>query len=177
MRWKKRGYVLTCCVVGIVITVMVTLKCTYSVRVFERYVLRPVPKSVKQIKVHRPWELSGHRYVMHFKIDRADVEKILAARAFKEMLPGVDYSQGNLDWTVSTKYGERNGKAHVSIESEGLSLYDPGQGPEWFRPQEWSQSCVYRFKERNTKYREHMQVLIYNEELGEAYLVEYQEGY
>ena len=51
------------------------------------------------------------------------------------------------------------------------------RAPDWFRPGEWRDYKAYRFKERRTNYREHTQILIYNEKLGEAYFVEYQEGY
>ena len=58
---------------------------------------------------------------------------------------------------------------------ESLCLYEPQggwPGPEWFRPDDWKSPKVYEFKQMTISYRLHMQVLIYNEELSEVYLVE-----
>jgi len=138
---------------------------TNTSRVFRQYVCDPVPKSVQHVKVHRRWELSGHRYVMHFEIDPNDLSSILDSRQFKEVSK-VRYRDGSLCWDLDSSH------------SEELWLYPPSHGglaPDWFRPNDWNSPKAYRYKERQPNYRQHMQVLVYNDERGEAYFIEYQE--
>jgi len=165
MSHKTKRILLNGCISLAVIAIcVVTLKATRGSRVFKKYVCNPIPKSVKDIKVHRLWELSGHRYVMHFKISKADLELILSSRRFKEMM----------DFTY------RNGILHVTVDAahgESLPVFLRQRAPEWFRPDNWDNPKVYRFKERDIEYREQMQILIYNDKLGEAYFVERKEGY
>lgn len=168
MSHKTKRTLLNFCISSAVIAMCVVfLKVTRGSRVFMKYVCRPIPKSVKDIKVHRPWEPSGHRYVMHFKISKEDVMLILNARRFKEVT-NVEYETGTLCWDVDPSHGH------------ALPLYytHKGQlGPDWFRPDQWADPKCYYFHERNICYRMQRQVLIYNDDLGEAYFVEYQEGY
>jgi len=161
----KRTLLHYCISLTAIVTCVVALKVTQGSRVFNKYVCNPIPKSVEAIKVHRPWELNGHRYVMHFKISKADLEFIVNSRQFKEMM---DFSYGNdiLHVTVDPSQGEM------------LPVFHGGQhGPDWFRPDDWDNPEVYLYKERNIEYREHLQILICNEKLAEAYFVEYQQGY
>ena len=163
---KTKHILLICCISLAVIAIFfVALKASRGHRVFRKYVYNPIPKSVKDIKVHRPWELSGHRYVMHFNISEADLELILNSRRFREMM-NFWYRNGILSVRVDTSHGD------------SLPLFHVGQRrPKWFRPDNWDNPKVYRFKERNIEYRENMKILIYNEKLSEAYFIEYQEGY
>ena len=163
----KRTLLNFCISLAVIAICVVALKMSYGSRVFRRYVCKPIPKSVKGIKVDHPWELSGHRYVMHFKISKDDVMLILNARRFREVT-NVEYETGTLCWDVDPSHGH------------ALPLYyaHKGQlGPDWFRPEEWVDPKCCEFKERNIRYRQQIQILIYNDDLGEAYFVEYQEGY
>jgi hypothetical protein len=163
---KKRCLVACCFLLALATLLVMALRNSLGAPgVFKRYICDPIPKSVKHIRADRPWELSGHTYVMHFKISRDDLPCVFNSRGFKEVSK-VMYSHGALDWRVGPSYGE------------SYQLYPPGgPEPEWFRPNDWKDPKAYRFKERLANYRQHMQVLIYNEEVGEAYFVEYQEGY
>jgi hypothetical protein len=168
MTWRpKKDWLVT---YGLAAVVLMTLAALLqgtvgAAGIFKRYVCNPIPKSVKHIRADRPWELSGHRYVMHFEISPSDLSSVLALRRFTEV-SHVEYNAGSLRWDVDPSHGE------------ALPLYRHGKGaPAWFRPNDWKNPKAYRHKERQTNYREHMQILIYNEELGEAYLIEYQEGY
>lgn len=156
----------SCISLAVILICFVTLKATRGSRVFKKYVYKPIPKSVKDIKLHRPFELSGHRYVMHFKINKTDLELILNSRRFKEMM-SFWYRNGILSLRMDTSHG-----------GGSLPLFRERQHhPKWFRPDQWDNPKVYRFKERNIEYRENMKILIYNEKLNEAYFIEYQEGY
>ena len=64
----KRGYsmfiwmvflVVVTLVFSVIFTVAILLKKSPS-ELFKQYILDPIPKSVTQIRAHRPWELSGH---------------------------------------------------------------------------------------------------------------------
>jgi len=163
---KRRGLQICCFAVALVLTVFIAVKMLYGPWIFIRYVRFPIPKSVKNIKAERPsWEISGHKYVMRFKINKKDLNLIINSRPFKEMI-GVSYGRGVLDWRLDLHHGE------------SIPLYvSTGRAePKWFRPDQWKNPKVYRFRERNTSYREHLQVLIYNEEIDEAYLIERYEG-
>jgi len=187
MHHKNKHTLLNCCIIVTVAVVMIStyaivLKFTRGSRVFKKYVCNPIPKSVKNIRVHKPWEISGHRYVMHFKIDEIDLPLILSSKHFKEV-EWVNYENGSLDWGDSPPWENRNEDGYMTKshwEAESLYLYAPYKGrpgPAWFKPNDWDNPKVYKFKERTIEYREQIQILIYNEELDEAYIVEYQEGY
>jgi len=140
---NKRALGVGCILLAAVFACIVSLWISHEPRIFKRYVCKPIPKSVRDLKVDHPWELSGHRYVMHFKISEEDLTLILRARRFKEVMR-VKYLTGTLFWTVDSSHGE------------GLTLYceHKGQvGPEWFRPDEWANPKCHESKERDTNYR------------------------
>jgi hypothetical protein len=165
---KRRNFKTFCISAAIILSCVIGLKISHGPLIFRRYVCKPIPKSVKNIKVHRPWETGGHRYVMHFKISKDDLQLILNSRRFKEMMD-VKYKikKGILVWQKDPSQGW------------SLTVYSPSEGrpgPKWFRPDQWDNSKVYFFKDMFGSYQSHWQVLIFNEELAEAYVVEYQEG-
>lgn len=57
-----------------------------------------------------------------------------------------------------------------------LPLYSQSEGPRWFQPDQRNNPKVYFFKDMFGNYQGHWQVLIYNEKLAEAYIVEHQDG-
>jgi len=147
-------------------------------RIFSKYVLKPIPKSVADIKVD---ELEcagiGHCYVMCFRIEKADLTLVLNSRMFQEF-SSVVYKFGNLFW-YKINYQERDPlKNPLDGEtSNNLPLYTnqrKQKTPDWFKPNEWSNPKVYVVSEKYGKSRRHQtKVLIYNEKLEEAYFVEY----
>ena len=51
---------------------------------FSKFVCRPIPRSVTDIKMDRLIRWNGwHRYVFHFKIDEADLPSILNSKPFQ----------------------------------------------------------------------------------------------
>jgi hypothetical protein len=136
-------------------------------RLFRRYVLDPIPTSVAEIKSDRPLEFTGHRYIFQFSISRSDVQSILKSRSFKE-IKDVEYDKGALWW------------CWMEDPRRGVSLplyepYDGRPGPEWFRPQDWHSPEAYAFQEQRD--REHIQILLYNEQLNQVYFIEYKGGH
>ena len=147
--------------------------------IFRAYVLEPIPESVADFKFDR-LETSPfgrrHGYVMRFKISKADVELILKSRVFEEF-EWDGYKGDNLFWKLKgTIEFDPNTNTYTSTsESHNLPLYTypKDQTPEWFRPNDWDNPKVYRFKKKWGKAdRYQTKVLIFNEELEEAYFVE-----
>ena len=161
---------------------------SYGSRIFKKYVCDPIPKSVRDIEVHGGGELLssifGRNYIMHFKINKADVGRILNSRKSRRFrqVEWVSYSNGSIYWGDVPPWEKQNQSEFtpmVHYEYEGQSLYKPYDGrpgPEWFRPNDWESPKVYVFKERVGHYQAHIQILIYNEEVDEAYCIKYQQG-
>ena len=181
----KRHWLTVALVLCVVLSSIIVSRATRNYRVFRRYVLKSIPKSVEQIRTHRPWEGSGHRYVMRFKINKADVKRLLDSRPFEEF-DQVSYNDGTLVWRHTDPLTGLEGLSQTEVLDmqmklvEEMSLYTPysgESGPEWFKPNEWSDPKVYWFHEKYGRFeRSHEQVLIYNEELAEAYFIEYLSG-
>jgi hypothetical protein len=162
----RRRIFLACIAMSAIVTVAVGIRLWRGSRVFRRYVCAPIPRSVKGIRVHRPFELDGHRYILRFHVSKADMKLILSKRDFREVTD-VEYEYGNLHWRLDATHGE---SLHLCSSRRYRT------GPSWFWPNDWPGAKAYRFKEMSVGYRPHFQIIIYNEELAEAYCVEYQAG-
>jgi len=130
---------------------------------FSKFVCRPIPKSVTEIKMDRLIRWNGwHRYVFHFKIDEADLSSILNSKPFKEVSEFKYTGSGHLSWEYLGP-GSR----------QGFSLYmqtDRSPAPNWFKLQNWESPKVYLYMVRDIYL---VRFLIYNKELGEAYFIDY----
>lgn len=152
--------------IGSVVAIAVLAVPPSPSRTFRRFVCDPIPKSVRQIEVDRAsgfWFLGDYTYILHFHIDRADLSLILSSRPFKEIqYIEYDAKTGSLSWG-DHRFGNR----------AGLILYSPHSGqtyPEWFSLERWDNPRVYiSEKERADLYQ--VQLLVYNEEVGEAYFI------
>ncbi len=179
---NKNPWLLNCCVAtALILTIIIALEISKGHRAFRRYIFKPIPKSVKDIRADLPWQYTGRRYILYFKINESDLALILNSRSFEEF-EGVIYTNGRLYWGYigNPQLDPLQNPFHGDF-TEHLLLDVPGSGrrpvPEWFRPNEWNKPKVYSFRERWGKSdRERRQVLIYNEELSEAYFVEYLPG-
>ncbi len=181
----RRRLLLLCVAIGLVVGLATGFRLSRGSRVFRRYVCNPVPESVKNIRVHRPWELSGHRYVLRFDISKADMQLILNKRRYREVTD-VEYDGGLLRWdldaprTDAENAGGELDPNRTVLRRESMSLYSTSAEnpePKWFRPADWAGAKGYRFKEMTVRYRAHIQIIVYNEQLGRAYCIEYQAGY
>jgi len=144
---------------------------------FRKFVCDPIPKSVKEIKMDRRVELLGlvgaHRYVLHFRIDKEDLWPIVNSKQFKEVqYIEYDDESGLLRWAEEpppNPYSEEP----LSWKTVSLSLYSLRSGetdPAWFSLEQWDSPKVYVLEDRNV-YR--ARFLVYNEQLGEAYFIDY----
>ena len=148
-------------------------------RIFRAYVLEPIPESVDDFKfdqIEMPLFSGGHMYVMRFKISKADTELILKSREFKEFEWDC-YKGDYLHWKGAHKITyDPNTNTYTSTSTSGsLPLYRglKQQPPEWFKPNDWDNAKVYKYEQDWGKSdRVHTKILIFNEELEEAYFVE-----
>jgi len=162
-------------------------------QVFRRYVLEEIPPSVKNIRAHQPGIFYGKRYTLRFNINRDDLNLIVNSRPFIKVR-NVQYKNGSLDWGWGRLDADpllipEGSALDVPKYNLGISLYDPGREPAWFRPDLWDDPEAYGFYKINDlvnteayesdgqksselrRGRETIQVLLCNENEGEAYFV------
>src|SRR4030042_1051976 len=71
---------------------------------FRRYVLKPVPQSVAEIRVDQPKSIRGYGYVFRFRISKADLSLILDSRSLEPITGMYVGSDGNyLGWNWGGK--------------------------------------------------------------------------
>jgi len=133
-------------------------------RLFQRYVLDPIPESVTEMMVDRAREVSGYGYTFRFKIDGADVMRIIDSRPFQRV--------------YNVKY-ERWGELHFEWSPSswsGLAVYPSGERkPAWFTPELWRDPDAYAYEERGKQLT--TCVLLYNRQAGEAYFLAFKGDY
>jgi hypothetical protein len=130
---------------------------------FRRYVLDPIPPSVKEIRTNQTKALSGYGYTFRFKINKADLGRIINSRRFNKVTE-VDYHEGILScrWNPTLK---------DSTSGLTMYVYPPGiYKPNWFTLETWNNPEAYAIYEVK-KYQRNMWVLVYNEHVGEAYFI------
>lgn len=134
-----------------------------SSEAFSKFVCRPIPKSVTDIKMDRLIRWNGwHRYVFYFKIDEADLSSIINSKPFKEVSEFEYTGSGLLSWEYLGPGSQ-----------QGFSLYTQtgtSPVPNWFKLQNWENPKVYLYMVKDI-YR--ARFLIYNKELGEAYFIDH----
>ncbi len=137
---------------------------------FERVVIQPIPRSVKNIHVARPRNSlvdSGARtYVLRFDIAKEDVSKILRSDTFTE-LDRVEYAFGVLHYAVV---------ADGTVQAAGIELYETAwrRAPSWFGLPQWTSFEAYIAEKETSGSRYKARLLFYNEEVGVAYFVEHE---
>lgn len=142
--------------------------------VFRKYVLKPIPESVSDIKVDTKSTFSGYMHLIYFKINKTDVQLIIDSREFIK-IKSVRYENNNLYFGDINEDDDTLQKLKYFSYVRNLPLYPHSNKiiPEWFDVNSWENPQVYmyrmKFKKSDT-YR--AEILIYNEELGEAYFIE-----
>jgi len=141
--------------------------------VFREHVCDPIPQSVTDVKLDQPDKVrtlfANELYVMRFKINKVDLMSIVNARPFKEFdwVEYVERQDGVLHWG--------RGSHPFGLHDMGLCLlYAPAMGvvpPDWFKPNEWQSPKV--FVRERVGGKDRTQILIYDEDLSEAYFIEH----
>jgi len=142
---------------------------------FSKFVCRPIPKSVTNIKMDRKIRWQGwHRYVFHFKIDEEDLSLILKRKPFQE----IKYFKYNpetgwFNWAKEEPPNYFESPQPPPWKSSSEVLYDISSGeiePEWFNIEQWDNPKVYLYIVRDV-YR--LRLFVYSNKLGEAYFIDY----
>jgi hypothetical protein len=159
-------------VFGVVLVVYaaIALLKTPSPDLFRRYVLDPIPASVTKIKSDRDIPVFRYGYTFKFNINKSDLALIINSRPFQR-ISNVKYDRGTgLHWEWDPQH------------SHTLSVYGPGQSrpwwwqrkPRWFTLDRWDNPEAYAFKDKGKDWS--IQVLLYNDEFGEAYFIVHTTG-
>jgi hypothetical protein len=145
---------------------------------FERHVIRPIPRSVRNIRadVYQRATFWGrlrgyeeHVSVVRFDISREDLLQVVGARAFRSC-GNARYSDRDRDlWTPASPP-----QAHVP----SISLYRGKhvESPSWFDLEKWKRADMEsyftgRYASSGTV---DISFLIYNRQLGSAYLIRWE---
>ena len=144
-----------------------------NTRIFSKCVLSPIPKSVKDIKLDQQQYFSGYIYVLRFNISKDDVVLIINSRPFIE-LEGVTYRLGSLYYErIKDPEIDTQKKLYNNNSVINTPLYWSSEPPEWFKPNDWNNPKIYRYRTKLGKANTYStKVLIFNEQLGEAYFIE-----
>lgn len=160
-----------CCAALLLIALTVAKSYLYGPRIFRRFVLRPIPASVQEIRAdhceisHFIERLYGSReraYVLRFSISQEDVLRIVATRGFKRWEP-IQYSDGVLTFKDTDGY------------EMGIELYTDGRSePDWFDLARWEEWQTYYMGEDGIDLSWlDASLLLYNEQMASAYFVKY----
>jgi len=171
MKWLKSIarilFILVYVVFGVVLLIcpVIFLLKTPSSELFRRYVLEPIPASVMDIKSDRDLPVYRYAYTFRFNINESDLAQLVNSRPFQK-ISNVKYdSQKGLYWEWDSR------RSHTML------VYSPGQGrpwwwqrkPRWFTPDRWDNPQAYVFRDKSENWS--VQVLLYNEKLGQAYFI------
>ena len=132
---------------------------------FESVVISPIPESVRDINVSCPLDERRHGQitrvrVLRFDIGREDLSKVIASGGFVE-------------WTVNYR------DFYLDYRANGIGLTVPlyatdGEVPDWFDLRQWKGfTAYYAGDSRPIDMYIKAHLLLYNEQLGRAYFVDY----
>ena len=122
---------------------------------FKQYILDPIPKSVKNIKIDQTSMFNGYSYLFGFDIEREDVNLIIESNSLTTAT--VRYSDGR--FRVDNVRGNIIGS---------LLVYGSRKKAEWFNPELWTNPDAYVYHKRIDTHAD-SQILIFNEEENKAY--------
>lgn len=169
-------YCLGALLLGVVIVVagVFAHRVPAELRAFRSFVLEPIPESVETVRFSTIRGSFGIAHVFRFKIGREDIDRILQSKPFK-MFEWVSYWNYCVHvglFGASTLDPRQNPLAGVGVES--VAIHEHGQElPAWFKMNEWKDPEVFEFHEKLGKAnRDHHLILIFNEDLGEAYFID-----
>ncbi|MBN2182459.1 MAG: hypothetical protein JW715_11150 [Sedimentisphaerales bacterium] len=148
-------------------------------QIFRRFVLNPIPKSVIDIQAdcHEYNWYGDYVYVLRFGINRTDLDIIANTYPFKRVYLEDFETNGELRWcnlekpeVTITFFGRHSyGGIHYNTE-----IYGPDeQQPSWLDLGVWQNPEMYVYEEETGRDGIiHRKILIYNKDLGYAYLID-----
>jgi len=126
---------------------------------FRQHILDPIPESVAEIKADRLRRSSGYGCTFRFKIRKADAGLIVNSRPFVSARQ-VEYRSDILHW----EYAPGLSRTKVIYASDSHK-------PRWFELQTWDHFEAYVLDEGDKYNEESLHILLYNEDLEEAYFI------
>jgi hypothetical protein len=180
---KERKRWLFCCViVALAIGIYYAKTARYQPtkeQIFHRFVLNPIPGSVTDIQAdcHKYNWYGDYIYVLRFGIDRTYLDFLINSYPFKRVYLEDFETSGELRWCslekpeVTTTYFSRHTYSGVYYSTE---IYEPGeQRPSWLDLGVWQNPEMYVYEEETGRDGIiHRKILIYNNDLGYAYLID-----
>ena len=123
---------------------------------FKKYILDPIPKSVKNINVDQTKSIYGYAYIFGFDIDREDSNLIINSKSLKKIIY-VGYSHGYLDLDYD-----------YNLEGVSFPVYGLNKPAQWFHPETWINPDCYSYVTR-VNHQNDFRVLLFNPEENKAY--------
>jgi len=144
---------------------------------FRIYVVKPIPKSVKNIRADQPKNFGGYRYTFRFDIDREDLNLITDTVSFEKVW-NIEYKDGRLRWG----WGRPGGLLNLSKAYSGMPCYDHTREPAWFKLGKVKNPEAYAYWRegylintemfgKKSQGSTEIRVLIYDKDESEAYYV------
>ena len=140
--------------------------------IFRQYVLKPIPRSVGKIRADQPMSLGGYKYVFRFRINRADLSLILNSRPLERLAKMSVTPDGRcLSWDWNPGGQHSSGGLVFSAYSGRPNAHVP---PSWYSDLgHWVNFEAYALEYMKNRpgmtATSILEILIYNETLGEAY--------
>jgi hypothetical protein len=123
-------------------------------RLFKKVVKSPIPESVHDIRARMRFMANDHLHILNFKISEKDLDGIVKPKGFRRV-QYLSCDDGVLEYRDS---GHRT-----------FPLKMHNQPPPWFKLEEWRQPEMYAVEIEEG----YEQLLIYDSDLKEAYLIDY----
>ena len=122
---------------------------------FKKYILDPIPKSVRNIKVDQTESFYGYAYLFEFDIDRKDLKLIRDSKSLK-IIPTIEYVKKCF---------------LITYDQEGnsilLEIYEYRKQAQWFHPELWRNYDAYGYFKFN--HQTDIRLLLFNTEENKAY--------
>jgi len=156
---KYRTLVILILFISLTVCILLVFKNPSNSRSFKRFVIEPIPASVKDMKKDLMFNFGGHIYVLNFKISNKDLNLILTSKPF-EKVNFIGYEDDTLEWRKSG-YGKHTFPIYPN--------YNERKPPPWFNLHLWKSPAMY---EANIS-SGHEQYLIYESQIEEVYFIDY----
>ncbi len=159
---------LLACGGGVLLGVLRAGRAVRPAELFRRHILDPIRHSVARIRADQTKDAFGYGYAFRFAISRTDLGLILGSRPFQKVVR-LRYRDKILSWDWKT--AERETGSGMGMPVYGLRQHVPA----WFTPEQWPDPEAYAIFDRGEGATD-VRVLLYNEEVGEAYFIVTHDG-
>ena len=159
--------------IAVFIFVLNTLWKKNTENLFRKYVHSPIPKSVSRIKVDKPFGHGGYEYVFRFKIKREDFESLRKSRSLRKInIKGYIIDGKGISWVWEDMVPSSGKEGGV-----GMPIYSGMHVPSWYDLPTWDNPEAFAIHKEDENKNTYIQILLYNNELGQAYFITYYHRY